>query len=449
LALLLAAASATKGQSQSLNGLPVTCKGERITRIDIDASPPFDITGDAMWQRAARFAAKQHVTTKDAVIRRYLALQLGDRCTEVRRAESERILRAQPFIADASVLAYPDGNGGIILSVSTVDEVSLIIGAGIGGGAPAIHSLVLGEDNLLGSAFHLQGEWKKGARFRDIYAGRMVDYQFLGRPYQFMLQGGRRELGSDWSTEASHPFLTDLQRLSWRTTAGNSNGYFYFQRPNADRAAVKLQRSYSDIGGVARIGPPLGRLLLVGALAGRFTSRAAAPYLGVIAFFVTFLVMGVWHGTTTVFVIYGLLMGAGASANKLWQVALARWLGKQGYRRLAENPLYLYGCRGVTYAYFAVAVTCLWVDMRQLADLLHALGVAGLVAAFLMIAAGAAAAMAAWDALAAGVRPLIGGRPAIGRHLVLGNVLLAGRVLMILGVMSFFHRAPEFVYKAF
>src|SRR5205809_926186 len=88
---------------------------------------------------------------------------------------------------------------------------------------------------------------------------------------------------------------------------------------------------------------------LVGALAGRFPSRAAAPYLGVIAFFVTFGVMGVWHGTTTVFVIYGLLMGAGASANKLWQVALARRLGKQGYRRLAENPLYLYGCRGVTY----------------------------------------------------------------------------------------------------
>ena len=188
---------------------------------------------------------------------------------------------------------------------------------------------------------------------------------------------------------------------------------------------------------------------LVGALAGRFTSRAAAPYLGVIAFFVTFGVMGVWHGTTTVFVIYGLLMGAGASANKLWQVALTRRLGKQGYRRLAENPLYLYGCRGVTYAYFAVAVTCLWVDMRQLADLLHALGVAGLVASFLMIAAGGAAAMAAWDTLAAGARRLIGRRAEIGRHLVLANVLLAARVLMILGVMSFFHRAPEFVYKAF
>ncbi len=260
---MLAAASATTAQPQNLNSLPVTCKGERVTRIDIDANPPFRITGNNIWQRAGRFAAKQHVTTRDAVIRRYLALQLGDRCTEVRRAESERILRSQPFIADASVLAYPDGNGGIILSVSTVDEVSIILGAGIGGGS-GLHALLLGEDNLMGSAIHLDGSWKKGARFRDIYAGRFVDYQFLGRPYQLLAEGGRRELGSDWRTELSHPFLTDLQRVSWRTTAGNVNGYYYFRRPNAEAAALRLARSYSDIGGVVRFGPPLGRLLLLG-----------------------------------------------------------------------------------------------------------------------------------------------------------------------------------------
>ena len=111
LALVLAAASATNAQPQSLSGLPVTCKGERISRIDIDANPPFRITGNNIWQRVGRFAAKQHYTTKESVIRRYLALQLGDRCTEVRRAESERILRAQPFLADATVLAYDDGQG--------------------------------------------------------------------------------------------------------------------------------------------------------------------------------------------------------------------------------------------------------------------------------------------------------------------------------------------------
>jgi hypothetical protein len=262
LALLLAAASATKAQPQSLSGLPITCKGERISRIDIDASPPFRINGTNIWERAGRFAAKQHVTTKESVIRRYLALQLGDRCTEVRRAESERILRAQPFIADATVLAYDDGQGGVALTVSTVDEVSLIIGAGIGGGT-GVHSLLLGEDNLLGTAFHAESQWRKGVH-RDTYAAKVVDYQFLGRPYQLRLEGGRRELGSDWGTELSHPFLTDLQRVSWRTTAGNANGYFYFRRPDALPAAIKLERSYSDIGGVVRIGPPLGRLALVG-----------------------------------------------------------------------------------------------------------------------------------------------------------------------------------------
>ena len=262
MALLLAAVSATNAQSQSLSGLPITCKGERISRIDIDASPPFRINGTNIWERAGRFAARQHVTTKESVIRRYLALQLGDRCTEVRRAESERILRAQPFIADATVLAYDDGQGGIVLSVSTVDEVSLIIGTGIGGGS-GVHSVLLGEDNLLGTAFHAESQWRKGVH-RDTYAAKVVDYQFLGRPYQLRLEGGRRELGSDWGTELSHPFLTDLQRVSWRTTAGNANGYFYFRRPDALPAAIKLERSYSDIGGVVRIGPPLGRLALVG-----------------------------------------------------------------------------------------------------------------------------------------------------------------------------------------
>ena len=262
--MLLAAASATTAQPQNLNSLPVACKGERITRIDIDPSPPFRITGNTVWRKTGRWIAKQHATTRESVIRRYLALQLGDRCTEVRRAESERILRVQPFIADANVVAYSDGNGGVTLSVTTVDEVSLILGVGIGGSGRVFHSLLLGEDNLAGSAVHLDGSWRKSENFRDTYAGRFVDYQFLGRPYQLLVQGGRRELGSDWATELSHPFLTDLQKISWRTTAGNIDNYFYFRRPDADAAAIHLARSYSDVGGVIRIGPPLGRVALIG-----------------------------------------------------------------------------------------------------------------------------------------------------------------------------------------
>ena len=162
-------------QGQSLNGPPVACKGERVSRIDIDPNPPFRINGNAIWQRAGRFAARQHVTTRPSVILRYLALQLGDACTEVRRAESERILRAQPFIADASVLAYADGNGGVTLTVTTVDEVSLIVGAGVTSAQPHFRSVLLGEDNLMGSGIHTDVSWKKGRTFRDIYAGKLID----------------------------------------------------------------------------------------------------------------------------------------------------------------------------------------------------------------------------------------------------------------------------------
>ncbi len=246
----------------------MTCKGERISRIDIDASPPFRISGNRVWERAGRFAARQHVTTKDWIIRRYLALQEGDACTEVRRGESERILRAQPFIADATVLAYPDGNGGVFLTVTTVDEVSLILGAAVTAKTPRFRGLTLGEANLLGRAIHAESGWRAGLGFRDEYEAKVIDYQFMGRPYQARLEGGRRQLGSDWAMETSHPFLTDLQRISWRTTAGNSLSYFSFRRPNvdpkADAVALRIERSYSDIGGVFRIGPPLGRVALIG-----------------------------------------------------------------------------------------------------------------------------------------------------------------------------------------
>jgi len=251
--------------SPSLSPAAIACKGQPVTRIDIHPRPPFEVSGSTIWKRALRFAARQHVTTKESVIRRFLALQVGDKCTELRRAESERILRAQPFLADADVVAIPDGSGGVVLDVSTADEVSLIVGGGVSAKSPHIQSVRLGEANLLGTATYVVGSWTHSRQFRDVLQGKFTDYQFLGRPYQLSVWGGRRELGSYWSSEASHPFVTDLQRLSWRTTAGNDHGYYYFLRPNAPAAAVKLDRSYYDAGGVVRIGRPGGRLGLVGA----------------------------------------------------------------------------------------------------------------------------------------------------------------------------------------
>lgn len=189
---------------------------------------------------------------------------------------------------------------------------------------------------------------------------------------------------------------------------------------------------------------PLLRVLAV-----RFTTAASAPYLGVIAFFVTFLVMGVWHGTTAVFVVYGLLMGAGASINKLWQVLAIRRFGKKGYKAIGERTLVVYVARGLTTSYFALAITCLWVDMPQLQMLATKLGLHGLLFVYVLLAGISALAYAVWDALAGRLHRLAAhdGKPKGGtavRHLGLGF-----QVLLIFLVGSFFHKAPEFVYRAF
>jgi alginate O-acetyltransferase complex protein AlgI len=188
---------------------------------------------------------------------------------------------------------------------------------------------------------------------------------------------------------------------------------------------------------------------LLRVLAARFTSAAAAPYLGVAAFFVTFLVMGVWHGTTSVFVVYGLLMGAGASVNKLWQVvALRRW-GKKRYKAAGERALAIYLARGLTTSYFALAITCLWVDMAQLGWLVSRLGPHGIVAVFVLLAVMTALAYAAWDWGVQRWQALSERRTAVAGGPMWRQLGLGFSVLFVFLVTSFFHKAPEFVYRAF
>ena len=89
------------------------------------------------------------------------------------------------------------------------------------------------------------------------------------------------------------------------------------------------------------------------------------PYLGVIAFFCTFLVMGIWHGTSDIFVFYGLLLASGAALNKLWQIQVTKWLGKNEYNRLSRQSWYALFSRAATLSFFAIALTCIWIDPAQ------------------------------------------------------------------------------------
>jgi len=201
---------AAQAQAQSLNGTPVPCKGQIISRIEVSARPPFESKGTSLQRRMVRQLTQLHSTTNPNVITRFLALKPGMACSELRRLESERILRAQPYLADATVTAYPDDAGGVYLSVVTVDEISLVFGGGGSGATPYLRSFRFGEENVLGEATSVVGQWRYSENFRDNFSARVIDYQFVGRPYQLILEGSRNELGGSWGFELSHPFLTDL-----------------------------------------------------------------------------------------------------------------------------------------------------------------------------------------------------------------------------------------------
>jgi D-alanyl-lipoteichoic acid acyltransferase DltB (MBOAT superfamily) len=85
------------------------------------------------------------------------------------------------------------------------------------------------------------------------------------------------------------------------------------------------------------------------------------PYLGAVGFFVTFLLMGLWHGLSPRYALYGLMLGLGVSLNKLYQVAMSQWLGRRGYQALARQSVYAAAARALAVGYFVLALAFLWV----------------------------------------------------------------------------------------
>jgi hypothetical protein len=248
----------------------------RVDAIDVEAIAP-TIAGLHRVPVLNRAARAIHVTTRDDVIRNFLLLRVGDRCTDLRRDESERILRAQSFLADASVTTIPSPDGGVILKVRTVDEVSIVLGGAVNGGG--FRALRLGNSNLLGTTSYLAGSWRDGEGYRDAFGVRYGHQQLFGRPYSLDVELERMSLGDRWLVEAAHPFYTDIQRIAWRMRAGSSGEYTEFPTDTGLSRTLPVERRYFDIGGVTRIGPP-GRLTLLGAsLSGDEDVPAVAPVI--------------------------------------------------------------------------------------------------------------------------------------------------------------------------
>jgi alginate O-acetyltransferase complex protein AlgI len=186
------------------------------------------------------------------------------------------------------------------------------------------------------------------------------------------------------------------------------------------------------------------------AAAGRITSRNVTPYLGVAAYFVTFFLVGLWHGQTSEFIFFGLLQGGGVAANKLYQIVMQRKLGQKRYRALAQDPLYRALARGLTFTWFTFTLFWFWSNWGQIGHFVNALGATALVGVWLTIFATATLVLAAMEAARNLILAINWNSEPVVRSRYLRTAWGTALTAVTVGVIVLLDSpAPDIVYKSF
>jgi alginate O-acetyltransferase complex protein AlgI len=185
---------------------------------------------------------------------------------------------------------------------------------------------------------------------------------------------------------------------------------------------------------------------LLKALMIRVPSAAAVPYLGVLALFVTFVVLGFWHGSSWEYLLTGALLGVGISLNKLYQVEMTKRLGKKRYQALTKRSDYAWLSRGLTLAWVSLALTPFWIPVSGIGTLLAHAGVQGFVLGIAAMTVAFAVPLfvivRAWSLVAPRGEGLV-------RSVPLRIAAAAGLMLVLAFAVPLLNSSADFVYQAF
>jgi hypothetical protein len=182
----------------------------------------------------------------------------------------------------------------------------------------------------------------------------------------------------------------------------------------------------------------------------RVSSISLQPYLGVLCFFVTFFLIGIWHGRTSEFAVFGVLQGGGVAANKLWQLTLGAALGRKGYKAVAANSAYIAFSRGLTFSWFALSLFWFWAKWHEIDAVYRSIGPAYWLLTWTAIWICSTLALAAWERLR---QVLLSFETAEGPVLLsrYARVAYASSMAFIAAILTLLMNAPApaIVYKAF
>jgi hemolysin activation/secretion protein len=197
-------------------------RGAKIGKITVVPGDVFDTTieGENGW--LYRTANKLHIDTKPAVIRGQLLFETGDTYSERLLQETERNLRANPYLYDAIIVPVAYDGDSVDLEVRTRDTWTLNPGVNFSRtGGKNEYAVQIQEKNLFGRGQELQVQWESDVE-RQALTFLFADPHFLKSYNQLAVAYSDADDGDTKYFRLARPFYALDVRWSAGTTLSDS-----------------------------------------------------------------------------------------------------------------------------------------------------------------------------------------------------------------------------------
>lgn len=189
-----------------------------VGNIELDAQNVFD-NNDVDEQRFVhRLTNKLHKVTADDVIRRQLLVKSGDRFDPEKLRETERLLRKNRYLRNATIIPMKNCGSAINLRVTTSDSWSLVPALSFGrAGGVNKSSFAFKESNLFGRGKFVELKAKTSVD-RDEKSFRYMDPQLFGTRKNLLFRIQDNSDGKSNYFKLERPFYSRETPRAWGLT---------------------------------------------------------------------------------------------------------------------------------------------------------------------------------------------------------------------------------------
>ena len=220
-----------------------SCANGRISFVFLDNNSIFDTTDpdlDARFRWAYGVANALHVRTRPWVIRRELLFAPGDCYDPFLLAESERLLRAYPFLAQVDVHAVPQPDGTYHVIVDTHDDWSTRVDVRfrVDDGV-ALEGIRLSELNLIGTGQSLGIFWFEREVRRDYGLNYWAPQVGRSR-WDFGTSVGKTRAGTLFQEQIRYPFVGEVGVWSGGQSWAREDRFFDYLVYDTDAPSPRI-----------------------------------------------------------------------------------------------------------------------------------------------------------------------------------------------------------------